>query len=538
MKSYLSFVPAAALLAIFVLPAISAGAQGYGWSGILSNMNNATGKSVGVDAAGNVYFTAAFESAIDADPGPGTDTLHSGSSASRNLMCKLAPDGSYLWSDTTNATLYDTHAASLAVSPSGSCYLTGGSGVRIQKYNSDGSRLWDFLLTNTSLENYIAWHPSGYIYVVGTYADTVDFDPGPGDYNLTSATPGFPQTYVLKLDTNGTFIWAGSFAGTSNQQPNGLALDDAGNVYITGYFTNTVDFDPGVGVSNLTASGGTQDMFVCRLNADGSFGWVRQMGGSIDEIGWRIAMGPWNMLYVEEIRIPATGGTNFKNLLKMDTAGNTIWSRSLASLGISSMTADNAGSLLIAGTFAGTCDFDLGVGSMPLTASGFYSGYVMKTDTGLGLIWAQATQGVDSSSCSPNAVAVDGAGAIYTTGSFTRTVDFDPTAAIDTFTSVAPFVGSNPRSVFVSKWNPPVSGSPLSQQQRCRLYPNPATGIVHIETDHATGIGHWQVYDAVGRVAQQGYEKHRTATLDVNNLAPGIYIVRLENGLCLKLSIQ
>jgi hypothetical protein len=539
LKSVFRFVWA--LLATYWINVPVSFSQGYGWAKVLPAGPSNASKSIGVDAAGNVYYTAAFESSIDVDPGAGTTTLVSGLSAYANFLCKLAPDGSFLWADTTNRTLFDSHSASLAVSPSGSCYVTGGLGCQVIKYNTDGTRAWAFPFSNSTTDNYIAYHPSGYIYVVGIFSDTVDFDPGPGVFELSTTTGGYGETFVLKLDTNGTFVWAGRFAGTSNQRPNDVAVDDAGNVYVTGYFTTTVDFDPDTSVVNLNAYGSTTDMFLCRLNADGSFGWVRQIGGPGDEEGWSVLTGPWNSLYVRELRLVTSGTSTstFWYLIKMDTAGNTIWTRTMNPLGISDITKDNAGNLYLTGGFKGTYDFDTGPGTWSMTSSGLGSMFVMKTDTGLSLQWAQATQGGDSSSCGSAAVAVDAMGTVYTTGTFRRTVDFDPTASVDTFTSFMPFPGTNPRTIYVLKWNPPtLKVEEKNADDKWQLYPNPAKGLVEMATRGSETIGAVQVYNLVGQLVLTDNIKGNRGSIDVSALVAGTYLVKTEQGHRLKLMVE
>jgi hypothetical protein len=58
-----------------------------------------------------------------------------------------------------------------------------------------------------------------------------------------------------------------------------ITIDAAENVYITGYFKDTGDFDPGSGIFNLTSLGG-EDIFIGELNASGNFVWAKQIGGT------------------------------------------------------------------------------------------------------------------------------------------------------------------------------------------------------------------------------------------------------------------
>jgi len=89
------------------------------------------------------------------------------------------------------------------------------------------------------------------------------------------------------MDSNGNYIWAKSFGstGTNLDIGNSLKLDLAGNIYTTGWFSGTGDFDPGAGVFNLTstesfASGGSPDVFIHKLNSEGNFLWAKSFGGN------------------------------------------------------------------------------------------------------------------------------------------------------------------------------------------------------------------------------------------------------------------
>jgi hypothetical protein len=112
----------------------------------------------------------------------------------------------------------------------------------------------------------IAVDSSGNVYTTGYFQGTVDFDPGAGTSNLTSA--GGADVFVSKLDSSGALVWAKSFGGASADRGQSIAVDSSGNVYTIGYFAGTVDFDPGTGTSNLT-SAGSGDVFVLKLTSSG-----------------------------------------------------------------------------------------------------------------------------------------------------------------------------------------------------------------------------------------------------------------------------
>jgi hypothetical protein len=164
----------------------------------------------------------------------------------------------------------------------------------------------------------IAVDPSGNVYTTGQFQGFVDFNPDTGVFLLTSA--GAEDIFVRKLDASGNLIWAGRMGGTGSDIANSIKVDNSGNVYTTGSFDGTADFDPGAGVFNLTSTGGTKDIFVCKLDASGNFVWAKQMGG--------------------------LGGYNVGNSIALDASGN----------------------VLTTGRFDGTGDFDPGIGTYNLSS--------------------------------------------------------------------------------------------------------------------------------------------------------------------------
>lgn len=132
----------------------------------------------------------------------------------------------------------------------------------------------------------IAADAEGNIYTAGDLSGTVDFDTGPGVFQLTSA--GETDVFVQKMDAGGNFLWAKSFGGSLTDAVFSLHIDDAGNVYTTGEFQGTVDFDPDSGVTSLTSSS-TRDVFVHKMDASGNLIWIRAFGGYWHDTGHGIA---------------------------------------------------------------------------------------------------------------------------------------------------------------------------------------------------------------------------------------------------------
>ena len=137
---------------------------------------------------------------------------------------------------------------------------------------------WAYRIGSGSLDrgNSMAVDASGNVYTAGVFGGTVDFDPGPAVFNLSSLSGS--GGFIQKLDAQGNFVWAKAFTGNGATQTTSMVIDTAGNIYTTGDFTWTTDFDPGAGVANLT-SGGYNDIFVSKLDSSGNFVWAKSVGG-------------------------------------------------------------------------------------------------------------------------------------------------------------------------------------------------------------------------------------------------------------------
>src|SRR5207248_6433805 len=95
---------------------------------------------------------------------------------------------------------------------------------------------------------------AGNLYVTGRFVGAVDLAPGSAVGVLTSL--GGQDAFVAKYSSTGTLLWARSFGSAAGDDVGyDVKVDASGTVYATGTFFGTADFDPGAGVTNLTAVG-------------------------------------------------------------------------------------------------------------------------------------------------------------------------------------------------------------------------------------------------------------------------------------------
>ena len=94
----------------------------------------------------------------------------------------------------------------------------------------------------------------------------------------------FLLSFPLSIFSQEPFVnWAKGIGSLGGDEGNEIAVDNSGNVYTTGYFNGTADFDPGPNTFNLITS--DSDIFVSKLNASGNFVWAKRFGNSNQDIG-------------------------------------------------------------------------------------------------------------------------------------------------------------------------------------------------------------------------------------------------------------
>ncbi|MBK7311475.1 MAG: T9SS type A sorting domain-containing protein [Sphingobacteriaceae bacterium] len=520
------------------------------WAKSIGSSANDVGWSIANDLAGNVLVTGVFQFTVDFDPGPSTYTL----SGPQNdiFILKLDALGNFIWAKNMGGANVDS-GYSIELDGNGNIYTTGEfSGVAdfdpspsiytltsmgsvdafISKLDPSGNFIWAKSFEGSGIEK--GWDikvdASGNVYSTGEFQNGADFDPGASTYTLSS---GFSDVFISKLDAAGNFVWAKSLIG-SGGRPYSIFLDANANVYTTGFFQGTTDFDPSAGTYTLSAVNG--DIFISKLDIAGNFVFAKSMGGP----GW-------------------------------DNG--------------SSIVVDHLGNIFTTGTFEGSVDFDPNIGSFILNSVGFRDIFISKLDPSGNFIWATNIGGNNNSI--GNSIVLDINSNLYTTGYFTGTSDFDPSSSLFNLTPVGsadvfilklgcPFsvnatsytICSGSTSTLSSSasntytWNPgSTTGSSLivspsvttvysvsstnsvgcnsfntlsinvspctnvssnsSTDDSIILYPNPSSTILHLKLTEGKSINGFVIMDVLGRNVLE--QKENTTQINIEGLPKGIY---------------
>ncbi len=222
---------------------------------------------------------------------------------------------------------------------------------------------------------------AGNIISVGFFEGITDFDPNAGSAVLSSQ--GVKDGYISKLNSNGEYLFAISLGSTLDDIVYDVSVDGANNIYVTGEFRGTVNFDPtGTGTGNptsLTAFSGV-NAFVAKYNPTGGLMWVRKIANT------------------------GTTGAESGRAIHADVDGNVVST----------------------GVQTGIVDFDPGAGVAESGPSSGVSAYIQKLTTDGMYVWAKTFA---NSWAAPSKIAQDAAGNVYSMGIFYSNMDFDPGAA-------------------------------------------------------------------------------------------------------------
>ncbi|MCH2022647.1 MAG: SBBP repeat-containing protein [Saprospiraceae bacterium] len=542
--------------------AINAQTLTYQWAKSMGGAGAyAESYSITTDATGNVYSVGRFQDTVDFDPGSGIFNLIAYSTFS-DFIQKLDSNGNFIWAKSIGNSGSNTEIRSITTDVSGNIYTTGkfrgtvdfdpgpdtfnltsNAGtwdLLILKLDANGNFIWAKSMdgTSNSLQSHsITTDASGNVYTTGRFTLTVDFDPGPGIYNLTSIG-GTRDIYIHKLDPNGNFIWAKSMGNGDYDEGRSITTDASGNVYTTGDFGGTVDFDPGPDTLNLT-SNGQSDIFVQKLNSNGNFIWAKSMGDTDEERGQSITLDDFANVYTTGYFNgsadfdPGTGVNNLTSngdsdifIQKLDGNGNFVWAKSMGGLyedeGVS-ISTDALGNVYTTGGFSDTVDFDPGPAVNNLTPSGA-DFFLQKLDNNGNFIWA-ARMGLTYGDY-VHSMTTDISGNVYTTGVYAGTVDFDPGSAVNNLTCI----GWN--DCFIQKLIPGNNNNfvELITQNKINvtIFPNPTLGVLNIKFNNFNAPINYSICNALGQKLQQGTFRNINNIISTDKLTSGLYFLVFE----------
>jgi hypothetical protein len=310
-----------------------------------------TGRTISVDASGNVLSSGQFYGTVDFDPGAGVSDLNFNNSYGCYIS-KLSADGSFVWAKGFPG------------------YYTVPNELKI-----DGTN---------------------HVYCVGTFYSNTDFDPGVASYTLNGQ---YYDTYITKLDPQGNFVWARQFQSSSTCFTSEIQIDPQGNIFAAGHFNGTTDFNPDlVATQTVTNTQSSYRSFLVKLDSQGLFQWMKQLSPNSETYAFGLKRDVNGNLFVSGhfkgvtdfnpdpvAEYPVSSTTTWYDdgyITKLDANGNFIEATTFGGSDVDQVNAllinPATGVLNVVGTFSGTCDFSPGQAVTNLTSAGLSDGFVAR----------------------------------------------------------------------------------------------------------------------------------------------------------------
>jgi hypothetical protein len=264
----------------------------YEWAKTFGTVtgSSASGIDVVSDSKNNSYWLGGFSGTVDFNPAVGVFNLTA--SFNSAYIVKLDSAGNFLWAKQFDCSSY-FGVADLHIDTKDNMYVTGSfngildcdptSGISnitsaglddafLCKIDTSGALIWKKHIGSTTKEvgKKIGTDTTGNVILTGQFINTVDFDPGVGTYNLTSTTVNSSftvNTYILKLNRFGDFVWAGSIAAGVDA----ISVEKVGNIVLTGLTSDVVDIDPSLSVVNNIGIINAQMTYFLKLDSAGVY---------------------------------------------------------------------------------------------------------------------------------------------------------------------------------------------------------------------------------------------------------------------------
>ncbi|HEX2616142.1 MAG TPA: hypothetical protein VHL57_01305, partial [Flavobacteriales bacterium] len=432
---------------------------------------------VGSDAAGNIYSTGVFTGTADLDPGP--DTLEvTAAGPCDAYVTKVDESGHLMWARAFGGAGSE-YPLAITVDAAGTVYITGtydaptdldpseavsntaaygSTDIFISKLAADGTFLWGQGIGGPGVDaaHSVAHDANGSVYIGGRFTGEVDFGHAlPGMVLAAAGGATDADGFILKLDLNGTALWAKRIGNAADDHVSDVAVDADGNIAFTGTFaSDDADLDPAPDAYALFSPEGATDAFVAQWDAEGNYRWAQQLGGPDADAGLAIAVCANGDPYITGTfsgtcafdpsgntpAVTAAGSTDVF-VTKCAADGAYLWTRTIGGTNtdaVMDITCAPEGHVWLGGLFSGSIDLDPGAGQRMRTSNGANDLFVLCLDPWGNYAADQVTGALLDDRVNGMNVGAD---FVRATGTFHGRIDMDP-GADSTWVKASDEVGS------------------------------------------------------------------------------------------------
>jgi hypothetical protein len=513
---------------------VSAQAPDWDWVKTSVIQEGASVNGTAVDSSGNVFITGYFNHTMTL----GSYTLDNTLGNSQLFYAKYDNEGNVLWAKTVMINNLSA-GQSITTDTDGNAYMTGSFftsltmdsitiigdnpsqwAMFIAKIDPLGNLIWlkQNMGDQTTPEELITTDNA--VYLKGFFeGNTTSL----GNITLTNSN-SYRSFFLAKYDTSGNVLWAKTADGlVFNENTGNMALDNHGNIYITGSFIDSqLTFD-NFTVTQIT---GERSIYLVCINKNGTTQWLKNFGENC--FAGSVAVDTQNNIYLSgsyrssTIELPPftltnTGDYNTLDsfLYKMNPEGSGLWVKEIGGNNSefnTKLAIDSNDEVYIVGNLF---SISLLIDGDEMTEEGDYSQlYVVSFTTEGNFKWIKTVICNGITYLSSSTLASNGN--LIIGGYITKETLFDETS----------FNLSDNSNFFVAKLNNIVLDTPQFIKQ-VTLYPNPAKDILNISADFEGTK--YSIIDTLGRTITTGTLQNNS--INVAALPKGLYILKSSNAL-------
>lgn len=563
MKKVLLFL----FTSILSLP-IFAQVPAFEWGKHIGGTNDIRVWDNAFDSSGNAYVVGDFVGTIDFDPDATGVQNRTSAGQQDSFVLKLDSQGNFIWvktfggsgidlisrivvDDFQNVYVSGRFQNSISFAPAGSTTSMGDYDGFLLKMDDDGTPVWYKKLSSTGIDFFLGLDvdSAGNVYATASYNGGVA-ELGPGVVsNYGNAAQGFYDFLIVKLSSTGATLWAHKFGSNSNDVGYSVKLsDDDTKLVVTGYFRGIIDFDTaGSTIYNLSSVGNVDSGLLYVIDSSAGFIFAKAFGNSTAACAsYDATFDSANNVFVTGrfagtsgnfspgVIANSNGGSGFDAFVaKYDIAGNYQWVKSFQGIGSgtneqgSGIDVDNLGNVYVVGTYNsfGGLDLDPSAATVSVPNHGSTAGtsdvFVARLDTNGNYSWGASFTNSNNNDDAWG-INVDDNYNILLSGYFNATqIDLNPLPYAGDQLVTGNVNGSN--DIFITKLSQQsLSNSSFDISKTVRVYPNPVTDVLKIESENE--IKEVKLYNYTGQEINIQFFNN---SVNVSSLSQGIYILKI-----------